>query len=148
MTNIRERDGDGARGKGPGGTGRRIGLGFVFLWFFVGGIAHFAAADLEARIVPPYVPWPYAAVYVSGVLELVGALGLLSSRTRRAAGWLLLALTIAVTPANVHMLQTADQWPVPTWLLVARLPLQVALLVLIWWSTTPTARRRDRAPNP
>jgi hypothetical protein len=61
-------------------TGQFAGLAFVFLWFFIGGIAHFAATDTEARIVPPYIPWPVAAVIVSGVFELLGAFGLLRHR--------------------------------------------------------------------
>jgi len=114
---------------------RLIGLGFVFLWFFIGGIAHFAATDLEMRIVPPSIPDPHAAVLLSGVCELLGALGLLLRATRRAAGVGLLLLTIAVTPANVYMLQHAELFSVPYWALVLRLPLQVGLLALIAWST-------------
>ena len=96
------------------------------------------------RIVPPWIQWPRAAVLVSGVVELVGAAGLCFRSTRRAAGYLLLALTIAVTPANVWMLQTADAWPVPHWALVVRLPLQVALLALIAWSTARPRSSRQR----
>lgn len=116
---------------------RSIALGFVFLWFFIGGIAHFAATDIEMRIVPPYIPWPRAAVLVSGVFELLGAAGLLYGPTRRAAGIGLFALTLAVTPANIYMLQQHELFPVPVWLLVARLPLQIVLLWLIVWSTAP-----------
>jgi uncharacterized membrane protein len=64
-----------------------FGLVFVFLWFFLGGIAHFVATNTEMRIVPPYIPWPRIAVLVSGVFELLGALGLLWLPARRAAGW-------------------------------------------------------------
>ena len=116
----------------------------MFLWFFVGGIAHFAKTDLEVRLVPPYIPWPLAAVIVSGVLELIGAAGLLRRATRRVAGYLLFAVTIGVTPVHVWMLQTADQWPVPYWALVARLPLQAALLCLILWSTADRTRSTRR----
>ncbi len=122
------------------GRMRLIGLAVVFLWFFIGGIAHFVLTDAEVRIVPPYIPWQRAAVLVSGVFELLGAAGLLWRPTRRPAGWLLFAVTIAVTPVHVWMLQTADQWPVPYWALVARLPLQAALLWLILWSTADRAR--------
>jgi uncharacterized membrane protein len=114
---------------------RLIGLSFVFLWFFIGGIAHFAATELEMRIVPPSVPDPHAVVLISGVCELLGAFGLLLRSTRRAAGVGLLLLTIAVTPANLYMLQHADIFSVPYWALVLRLPLQVGLLALIAWST-------------
>lgn len=117
---------------------RRIGLAFVFLWFFIGGIAHFAAIETEMRIVPPYIPWPRAAVLVSGVFELLGAAGILWKPTRRAAGIGLFLLTLAVTPANVYMLQEPGLFPsIPYWALVARLPLQVALLALIAWTTWP-----------
>ena len=123
-------------------TGWRLaGLVAVFLWFFIGGIAHFAATDLEMRIVPPAIPWPRAVVLASGVFELLGAAGLLWRPARRAAGWGLFALTVAVTPAHFYMLQRPDLFPtVPYWLLVVRLPVQVALLALIAWSTAPVWR--------
>lgn len=123
---------------------RRVALAFVFLWFAIGGIAHFAATPLEMSIVPPFVPWPRAAVLVSGAFELLGAAGLLIGSTRRFAGWGLFILTIAVTPANVYMLQRPDLFGIPTWVLVARLPLQVALLALILWSTSPKGLRISR----
>jgi uncharacterized membrane protein len=110
-----------------------VGLGFVFLWFAIGGVAHFAATSTEMRIVPPYIPWPRAVVLVSGVFELLGAAGLLFRRTRRAAGIGLLALTIAVTPTHIYMLQRPDLFAVPYWALILRLPLQAALLALIAW---------------
>ena len=120
----------------PSSTRRRVGLAIVFLWFAIGGIAHFALTETEMRIVPPWVPWPREAVLVSGAFELLGAAGLLWQRTRRAAGWGLFALTLAVTPAHIYMLQRPELFPsVPYWALLARLPLQVALLALIVWST-------------
>jgi uncharacterized membrane protein len=103
----------------------------------MGGVAHFVATETEVRLVPPYIPWPLAAVWVSGVFELLGAAGLLFSRTRRAAGIGLFVLTICVTPVHVYMLQRPELFGVPYWALVLRLPLQVALLALIAWSTTP-----------
>ncbi len=111
----------------------RVALVCVFLWFLLGGIAHFAFTAAEMRIVPEWIPWPRATVLVSGVLELAGAGGLLVPRTRRWAAWGLFALTLAVTPANVFMLQHADRFPgVPVAALVLRLPLQLLLLWAIW----------------
>jgi uncharacterized membrane protein len=110
-------------------------LSFVFLWFLIGGIAHFAATDIEMRIVPPYIPRPHATVLVSGLFELLGAFGLLIRSTRQWAGVGLFLLTIAVTPANVYMLQHSDSFTVPHWALVLRLPMQVGLLALIVWSS-------------
>lgn len=106
---------------------------FVFLWFFIGGIAHFVLTKAEMRIVPPYIPWPRDAVLISGAFELLGAFGLLWPSTRRAAAWGLFALTLAVTPAHFYMLQQPELSPsVPYWALVLRLPLQVALLAVIF----------------
>lgn len=117
----------------PSGTSRAA-LAFVFVWFLLGGMAHFVFTEAEMRIVPPWFAWPYAAVIVSGVLELLGAAGLLWRPTRRAALWGLFALTLAVTPAHLYMLQEPALFPsVPLWALVLRLPLQAALLALIAW---------------
>ena len=113
---------------------RVAGLVFVFLWFALGGVAHFVATEAEMRIVPPR-----AAVLVSGVFELLGAAGLLWQPTRRAAGIGLFLLTLAVTPAHFYMLQRPELFPsVPYWALVVRLPVQVALLALIAQNTELT----------
>lgn len=118
-----------------------VAVASVFLWFFLGGIAHFVATDAEARVVPPYIPWPRVAVWVSGVCELLGAFGMLCRPTRRAACWGLFALTIAVTPVHFYMLQRPESFDVPYWALVLRLPLQAALLVLIAWVAMRSAPR-------
>ena len=120
---------------------RRIGLVLVFLWFLLGGIAHFALTDMEMRIMPPSLPWPRALVLISGAFELLGAIGIMVSRTRRAAGIGLFLLTLAVTPANVYMLQHAELFNVPRWALIVRLPFQAALLALILWSTWHKERK-------
>ena len=115
---------------------RRAGLAVVFLWFFVGGISHFTRPEFFLAIMPPWVPFHAAAVYVSGVLEIVFALGLLLPATRLWAGNLLIALTLAVTPANVHMWLNPQLFPdVSEAALAWRLVVQVLLLALIWWST-------------
>ena len=114
---------------------KRVCLVLVFLWFMIGGVAHFALTEAEMRIVPPSIPWPRAAVLISGVFELLGAIGILMPVTRRAAGIGLFLLTIAVTPANVYMLQHAELFNVPHWALIVRLPFQAVLLAMIIWST-------------
>jgi uncharacterized membrane protein len=105
--------------------GRRWGVAFVFIWFLIGGIAHFAATAAE----------------MSGVFELLGAAGLLYPPTRRWAGIGLFMLTIAVTPVHITMLQQPERFAVPYWALVARLPLQVMLLGIIAWSAIAIRRR-------
>lgn len=112
---------------------RIAGLIVIFLWFSIGGVAHFTATAWEMTIVPPYIPWPRAAVLVSGVVELLGAAAIAYPPTRRFALLGLFALTIAVTPCHIYMLQHPGRFDVPYSVLVARLPLQLALLTLIAW---------------
>jgi len=115
---------------------RYVGLALVFTWFAVGGVTHFTNADMFVRIVPPYVPSALTVVYISGVLELLGAIGLCLPRWRERAGIGLFVLTICVTPANVYMWVHPDLFAnISPSLLFWRLPLQVALLACIWWST-------------
>jgi uncharacterized membrane protein len=82
---------------------------------------------------------------VSGVFELLGAVGILIPMTRRAAGIGLFLLTIAVTPANVYMLQHAELFHIPRWALIARLPFQALLLALIIWSTWNPLPKQTRS---
>jgi uncharacterized membrane protein len=117
-------------------TLRRAALSFVFLYFFIGGIGHFAAPAFFLKIVPPQMSYPTELVYISGGFELLGALGLLHQKFRWAAGIGLMALTIAVTPANIYMWRHPELFPtIPEILLTLRLVLQVGLLWLIWWAT-------------
>jgi uncharacterized membrane protein len=98
------------------------GPGFIFA-----GLMHFVIPRAYRRIVPPYVPAAKAMVYASGVAEIAGGAGLMSSRTRRWAGWWLIATLIAVFPANVHMALHPEEFPkVPggAKALWARLPFQ------------------------
>lgn len=111
---------------------------FVTAWFVIGGVAHFAYPEPFSRIMPPYIPYHLACVYVSGAFELLGAIGLWYKPTRSMAGYGLMALTIIVTVANVHMYQHPDLFPsIPEWLLVVRFPVQAGLIWLIWWCTGP-----------
>jgi uncharacterized membrane protein len=122
---------------------RKLGIGFVALLFLTSGVCHFVLTRFFVQIMPPYVPLQYEAVYVSGLFELLGALGLLFATTRKAAGIGLFVLTILVTPANVHMwlhpeLFTAFSENALFW----RLPAQAALLVVIWVCAIHPLRRR------
>ncbi|WP_308388316.1 hypothetical protein [Acidithiobacillus sp. AMEEHan] len=115
---------------------KRSVLVFVFFWFFFGSLAHFLFTRAEAGIVPTYIPFHRLDVYVSGVLEMLGAIGVLFKRARSWAGIGLFLLTIAVTPANIHMAMHWRSYPeVSPWILNARLVFQVIFLAGIWWST-------------
>ncbi len=121
------------------GLGKCLAFIFVFLWFAVGCVGHFVATSYFASIVPPYLSHPDALVYISGAFEFLGAVGILISVTRRAAGIGLFLLTIAVTPANVQMWLHPDLYPtVPECAYTLRLFIQVGLLACIWWSTQPS----------
>ena len=110
--------------------------------FAVAGVLHFVAPRPYERMVPPWLPARRALVYVSGAAELVGAAALLSPTLRPAAGWGLIALLVALFPANVHMLRDATRRGAAPWalaLLWARLPLQP---LLIWWVWASAVRGR------
>ena len=86
------------------------------------------------------------AVYVSGVFEILLAVAILPPKTRELAGWGLIVLTLAVTPANVHMYLNAGQFPEASETMLAiRLVIQVMLLLLIWWATRTAI---PQAPSP
>ncbi|RAK70769.1 hypothetical protein DLM85_06030 [Hymenobacter edaphi] len=123
---------------------RRLpGLGLLVLagLFGTAGVLHFLRPQPFVRIVPPQLPAPEALVYLSGAAEIGLALLLLPRRTRRPAAWGLVALLVAVFPANVYMaLLPGGGIGAPQWLLWARLPLQG---VLIAW-----AGRYTRRPAP
>ncbi|MES2546349.1 MAG: DoxX family protein [Pseudomonadota bacterium] len=111
---------------------------FVTTWFVIGGIAHLIHPEPFLRIMPPYIPYHLACVYISGAFELMGAAGLWIKPLRSLAGYGLMALTAIVTVANVHMYQHPELFPnIPEWLLLARFPVQIALIWLIWWCSRP-----------
>ena len=123
---------------------RSAALIAVVLWFSIGGLAHFVFTDIEARIVPPSLPWPRVIVLVSGAFELLGAAGMVWPRSRRLAAVGLLLLTVAVTPAHFYMLQHAELFDVPYWALLLRLPLQLGVLAAIAWSGGLLSRDSSR----
>ncbi|MGY2130795.1 DoxX family protein [Hymenobacter sp. HD11105] len=100
------------------------------------GTLHFIAPGPYLRIMPPYLPAPLMLVYLSGLAEIGLGLGLLFRRTRRWAAWGTVALLIAVFPANVYMAQANDSlFHLPTWVVWARLPLQLVLIAWAWRHT-------------
>lgn len=103
------------------------------------GVAHFIAPAPFVSIVPPWLPSPRLLVYISGVAEVLGGVGLWIPKTRRAAAWGLVALYVAVFPANIHMalnnVPMGDLPPNPlaAWL---RLPFQFLFIAWAWWYTS------------
>ena len=102
------------------------------LLFVAAGVWHFVHPATYLAIMPPQLPQPRALVYLSGVFEILGGLGLLPARTRRLAGWGLLALLLAVFPANVYMALIHERLGISGWVAWGRLPLQLPLMVWVW----------------
>ncbi|TWU07813.1 DoxX family protein [Stieleria varia] len=128
-------------------TMRLVSLGLLSFLFIAAGVNHFVSPDTYVKIMPAYLPWPLALVYVSGFFEVVGGIGVAVPKFRRAAGWGLIALLVAVFPANVDMVVHADRFPdIPFWALVARLPLQGVLIAWVWWAAVrPAAVQADES---
>ncbi len=105
--------------------------------FVVAGVLHFTATDSYVRIVPAVLPRPRDLVLISGAAEIAGGIGVLLPSTRRLAGLGLVALLVAVFPANVNMALHPEVSPasIPRALLWLRLPLQAALIGLVWHAT-------------
>lgn len=122
----------------PASRGRRIALFVLAAFFTFAGVGHFTNDAFFIAIVPPYLPYPAALVYISGVFEILGGVGILVPQTRRLAGYGLLALLAAVYPANIHMALHPELFPDMTpGMLYARLPLQFVAAGLVWWATQP-----------
>lgn len=108
------------------------------------GILHFAKPEPFLRIMPPQLPYPLALVYISGFFEILGGVGLLIPIVSVAAAWGLIALFIAVFPANIN--QAVNSIPIEgiphhSWLYWFRLPFQA---VLIAWAYSYTRRPEDQ----
>ena len=102
--------------------------------FIAAGSFHFVNPAFFLAIMPPALPWHLQLVYISGVFELMGGIGLLLPATRRFAVYGLLALLIAVFPANIYSaVACVSAAPdLPCWVYWARLPLQLPMLWLVW----------------
>jgi len=129
-------------------TVKRIARWAMFLFMVASGIGHFAVTGAYAAMVPAALPWPRALVYISGVAELAGGIGLMVPwpRLRRAAAWGIVALLVAVFPANINMaanhispagmhLSNAALW--------ARLPFQALFVAWAWWLARPSRGAHD-----
>jgi uncharacterized membrane protein len=100
--------------------------------YIAAGIYHFVRPQGYVKIMPPWISWHLPLVYISGVCEILLGVLLIPESTRSMAAWGIIALLIAVFPANIQMTINYFHYNNPMkWLTVARLPLQ---LVLIWWA--------------
>lgn len=113
-------------------------LGVMALGYIGAGINHFVSPGFYVAIMPPYIPWHLAMVWISGVAEIVLGVGVLFPKTRQVSGWLILAMLAVFMTVHVHMLTAPDgTFDVPRWALWARLPVQAVLAAWAWWVTRP-----------
>lgn len=107
-------------------------LGIVFV---LAGSAHFLLPATYVKIMPPVLPAPLFLVYLSGLCEIVLGAGMFT-RFAPWCAWGLIALLIAVFPANIHMAMHPELTPrVPPAALWARLPFQVVFIAWAYWFT-------------
>lgn len=101
--------------------------------FITTGVLHFVRPKMYEAIMPRYLPAHRELVLASGVAEIAGGAGVLHPKTRRAAGWWLVATLVGVFPANVEMALHPERFKkIPKSLLYARLPLQGAMIASVW----------------
>lgn len=127
---------------------RKVSVVVLAVFFVVAGANHFRSPGTYLPMMPGYLPWPLALIHLSGVAEMAGGIGICIPKWRRLAGWGLIALLVAIFPANVEML--VHRVPlagrtIPEWVLWARLPLQAVLIV---WVYASCVRRRPRLSAP
>ncbi len=111
-------------------------LYLMALVYIAAGIYHFVNPKLYIKIMPTYLPWHLQLIYISGVIEIILGLLLIPESTRPTAAWLIIAMLVAIFPANVQMAVTFWNKNSPSlWIAIARLPLQPLLIWLAWLYT-------------
>lgn len=118
----------------------QVSLVLMAVLYIVAGLNHFRMPEFYVSMMPPIFPEPHFLVLLSGVIEIALGAGLLIPRTRKLAAWGVIALLIAIFPANFYMFQErmgifAD---VPEWVLILRLPFQLVLLAWAYVYTKDT----------
>ena len=114
------------------------------LLIIAAGISHFVIPGVYIKIVPDLLPYPAEIVYISGIFEILGGIGLLVPAVSQAAAWGLVLLFIAVYPANINMAVNnihIDNIPDGNWFQAIRLPFQFVLIAWAWWLTRSDAER-------
>lgn len=94
------------------------------------GYAHFSMTPFYLKAMPSYIPYHETMVYVSGIIEILLGILLIIPQTRQKAAWGIIALLIAVFPANIHMYLNHTEFPMSETALLIRLPIQ--FLLILW----------------
>lgn len=126
----------------------RFGLGGFFI---VAGLAHFVVPGVYATMMPPWLPAPTVLIALSGVAEVAGGIGVFTCRFHRSSAWGLIALLVAIFPANLHVALnpsageafSAAAGGLSQTLLILRLPFQAVFIWWVWWSCLSLSQRRS-----
>ena len=116
---------------------RDAGRGALVIMFLFTGISHFTSMKYDfAAMIPAPLPNDLWLIYLTGVLEIAGAIGLLIPRTRKLAGVCLAVYLVAVFPANVYAalneVPIRGEAPTPLWV---RGPMQLLYVGIVWWTS-------------
>ena len=107
------------------------------MFVITAGIMHFVNPAFFLKVMPPYLPLHKELVLVSGVCEILLGILLLVPKTSRLAAWGIVALLIAVFPANLYVYQHQDLLPAPPIVHLLRLPMQGVFILWAYWHTRP-----------
>lgn len=114
------------------GKRKKISLRIMAAFYMIAGAYHFINPLFYKKIMPPWLPWHYYLIYISGVGEIILGLLLIPAETRKLAAWGIIILLVAVFPANVQMMLNYRHQQNPNlWIAILRLPLQP---LFIWWA--------------
>ena len=111
----------------------RVATGMAFIFT---GVSHFLISEKFMEMMPPFLPAPLFLIYLSGVFEILGGIGLMLPGTKRPAAAGLILLLLAVFPANIYVALKGVQlggfmnYAAYQWL---RLPMQIVLIGWVWW---------------
>jgi uncharacterized membrane protein len=128
---------------------RAAGVGALAIMFLFTSTAHFTSMKYDlAAMMPDPLPDGLWVIYLTGVFEIAGAIGLLIPRTRRLAGICLVLLLVAVFPANVNAalngIPLGGEPPTPLWL---RAPEQLLFIGMLWWTSIRNYPKQDERPH-
>ena len=121
-------------------------LFLMVLFYLFGGVMHFISPEFYLQLMPAWMPSHFALIYLSGVAEILLALGLIFNSTRKISAWLIIAMLI-VFFIFIHVPQAIDFYQISHpyfWATLVRLPLQ---FLLIWWAwvyTKPAPKPKPR----
>ena len=120
---------------------KRVLLWVMSLFYITAGAIHFVRPHLYQAAMPPYLPWHLALIYLSGLAEVVFGAAVLVPVLRPLAAWGLIALLIAIFPANIHIAMhnvplggASEGWGIWNWV---RLPFQAVLIAWAAWYRRP-----------